>query len=325
MKRVGIVVIGRDEGALLERCLRSARALDVPIVYVDSASKDASVATARGLGIHTIVLDADTPLTAARGRNAGLFHLIEVHPELDYVQFVDGDCELIPGWLEHATQQLDGDATRWAVWGTLVERHPERSVYNLICGVEWRYDAEPGEVDSCGGVVLMRADKVAALGGFDATLRAGEEPELCERIRKAGGRIVYIDAAMAHHDAEITSFAQWWRRAKRTGHSYAEGAAKSRAADGARWSGSVRRLVFWGAALPLGIIAFAYPTRGWSLLGLALYAIPCLRSAMRVRRRGASLRESVAYGSFTALDKFPQVLGAASYWLSRNRGVQPPR
>src|SRR5205814_1938439 len=101
---VGIVVIGRNEGERLRACLTSA-IHDVPpraLVYIDSGSSDGSVALAKGMGIAVVELDLSTPFTAARARNAGFEKLMQVEPATEFVQFVDGDCEIAAGWIERA-------------------------------------------------------------------------------------------------------------------------------------------------------------------------------------------------------------------------------
>ncbi|MEM7204032.1 MAG: glycosyltransferase family A protein [Planctomycetota bacterium] len=308
---VGIVVIGRNEAAHLRSALRTALATGVPVVYADSGSTDASLEIARGMGVTVVELDQAQPHTAARGRNAGLNALRRAIPDLEFVQFVDGDCELAEGWLTRGVEFLRGTPTAWAVWGELAEADPRRSVFHRLCDLEWRYDIEPGEVESCGGVVLLRAAPLVRLGGFDATLAAGEEPELCARLRAAGGRVFYLAAAMARHDAGDLGWRDWWRRQVRTGTAYADGAQRARATGGRRWARQEQRILLWGAVLPLAIAATAVPTGGLSLLGLTAYLVPTLRSASALRRRGAPAWPSLCYGAFASLAKFPQLVG----WL----------
>jgi glycosyltransferase involved in cell wall biosynthesis len=105
--RIGVVVIGRNEGARLEACLRGLLEKRDETVYVDSASTDQSVALARGLQFHVVELDALLPLNAARARNAGFLRLRQILPGLRYVQFLDGDCELDPDWIPTAQAWLE--------------------------------------------------------------------------------------------------------------------------------------------------------------------------------------------------------------------------
>jgi GT2 family glycosyltransferase len=133
---VGVVVIGRNEGDRLSRCLDVLVDWDGPVVYVDSASKDGSVERARNSNAHVLELDANKPLSASRGRNAGFEYLATGHPSLRYVQFIDGDCEIEADWLEHAAAALD-EHPEWAiVCGRLHEHEPHASIYNRLCDLE---------------------------------------------------------------------------------------------------------------------------------------------------------------------------------------------
>ena len=219
----GIVVIGRNEGDRLKACFKSAPSA-TPLVYVDSGSTDGSTLLAREFRAEVIDLDLRFPFTAARARNAGFQKLQEAFPTLKYVQFVDGDCVICTDWLEQAVTFLETHHLICAVFGRRRERYPDRSVYNKLCDLEWD-DVPLGEAGECGGDVMMRIDALAAVGGYRADLIAGEEPELCLRLQRAGWIIWRIDAEMTLHDAAITRLAQWWKRTVRNGYALAQGAA----------------------------------------------------------------------------------------------------
>ncbi len=219
---IGVVVIGRNEGQRLEHCLRSLLKGTDKVMYVDSGSTDGSLHLARSLGVEVLALDLGTPFTAARARNEGFFALQRRLPSMQLVQFVDGDCEVDSGWLPAAQAFLDDHPDVAVVCGRRRERFPQRSVYNLLCDLEW--DTPIGEAKACGGDALMRVDAFAAVGGFRPELIAGEEPELCVRLRAKGWKVWRLDAEMTLHDAAMTRFSQWWRRSLRAGHAYAEGA-----------------------------------------------------------------------------------------------------
>jgi glycosyltransferase involved in cell wall biosynthesis len=57
VSHVGVVVIGRNEGERLKRCLISATTQSTRVVYVDSGSSDNSPAIARDLGADVVDLD----------------------------------------------------------------------------------------------------------------------------------------------------------------------------------------------------------------------------------------------------------------------------
>src|SRR5262245_39089288 len=124
--RIGVVAIGRNEGERLRRCLASAAGA-ARLVYVDSGSSDGSVALARSLSAEVVELDPHRPFTAARARNEGFARLRAIAPAFEYVQFVDGDCELLPGWIETAAAFLDAHREVAVACGRRRERFPQRS------------------------------------------------------------------------------------------------------------------------------------------------------------------------------------------------------
>jgi len=122
---LGIVVIGRNEGARLVNCLNSVkRQTNAEVIYVDSGSTDDSPAAAVHLGTKVVNLDISRPFSAARARNEGFAALVELNPNVRFVQFVDGDCELVSGWLEAALEFLARRNDVAVVCGRRRERHP---------------------------------------------------------------------------------------------------------------------------------------------------------------------------------------------------------
>jgi len=312
--RVGVVVIGRNEGPRLERCLASLDGHPGPIVYVDSGSTDGSPAQASARNISVVELSADEPFTAARGRNAGLARLLADAPHIEFVQFVDGDCEVVAGWLAHAATWLAAHVDVAALCGRLRERHPEASIYNRLCDLEW--DRPSGETRACGGIALLRVAALQQVGGYRTDMIAGEEPELCFRLRAAGWRIWRDAADMAWHDAAMTHFGQWWRRALRAGFSYAEGAWLHGASPERYQVRPLLSIIGWAAVLPGLALVPAWPTRGLSLLLLAALPLLATKVAVSERRRGRSRRDAQLSGIFTVVGKFAQLAGLLRWlWL----------
>jgi GT2 family glycosyltransferase len=319
---VGAVVIGRNEGERLRRCLDSIVHPGLTVVYVDSGSTDGSTALARAKGVEVVDLDMTRPFTAARARNEGLERLCGLVPAVRHVQFLDGDCELIDGWLATAQAVLEENPRAAVVCGRLRERHPERSIYNRLAELEW--DTPIGEVKACGGIAMMRVGALRQAGGFDPSMIAGEEPELCVRLRRAGWKVLRIDADMAWHDMAMTRFGQWWKRSVRAGHAYAEGAALHGRPPERHWVRDVRSIAAWGIALPLVILGLAWPTGGLSLGLSLLYPAQALRIARRHRNAGMSPGDARLYGWFCVLARFPHAVGLARYWLGRLGGRRRP-
>jgi hypothetical protein len=316
--RFGAVVIGRNEGDRLRICLQSVLRSATRVVYVDSGSTDGSTALAQSLGVEVVALDLSIPFTAARARNAGYHRLLEVAPELELVQFVDGDCEVVAGWTEVAVARLDARPELAVVCGRRRERHPEASIYNQLCDIEW--NTPVGQASACGGDALMRLAALEAVGGFNPDLIAGEEPELCVRLRAQGYRIERLDAEMTLHDAAMTRFSQWWRRNVRAGHAYAEGAALHGRPPERHNVRAVQRALFWAGLVPTMALAGAIPTAGASLVLLAGYPVLAARVYRGARRGGWPPRAAALAGAFITLGKFPELRGILKYRWSRARG-----
>jgi glycosyltransferase involved in cell wall biosynthesis len=226
------------------------------VVYVDSASSDRSVAVASELGAEVVELDSAMPFTAARARNAGFDRLSQLNPNLEFVQFIDGDCELQPGWIDVAVQFLENHDETAIVCGRRRERYPLRTLYNRLCDMEW--NTPIGPTAACGGDSLVRVSALKAAGGFDSSLIAGEEPDLCFRMRMNGWNIERLGAEMTLHDADMTRLGQWWQRNVRSGYATAE-AYHRRGRQDPELSRKVLSNIFW--VLPL-----AWPL--WPLLWL---------------------------------------------------------
>lgn len=312
------MVIGRNEGARLERCLTSVVGQVECVVYVDSGSTDGSVERARDLGCEVVELDLSVPFTAARARNAGFARLRARMHEVEHVQFVDGDCEVVPGWLEAADLALRAEPGLGVVCGRRRERHPDASPYNRLCDMEW--DTPVGPASFCGGDAMVRGLAFAQVGGFDPSLIAGEEPELCVRLRRAGWRIERIAHEMTLHDAAMTRFGQWWRRGVRAGHAFAEGAALHGATPERHWVREERRIWVLGAAVPALALGAAVPSGGLSLGLLSAYPISAARVYRAARHRGYPARQAALNAAFTTLGKFAELQGAWRYWRGRWRG-----
>jgi glycosyltransferase involved in cell wall biosynthesis len=315
LNHLGIIVIGRNEGNRLKTCLLSLIKEENTIVYVDSGSTDGSVEFARSLGVSVIELDLSIPFTAARARNTGFEYLLQQKPDIQFVQFVDGDCQMIEGWLTRATGEMLAQADDIVVvYGRLRELFPEVSIYNRVCNIEWY--VPPGEVKYCGGLAMMRVSAFKQVGGFNPALIAGEEPELCVRLRQAGGKILSIDAEMARHDAAITSFGQWWKRSVRNGYAYAEGAWMH--GKNGHWVKESRRIWFWGLFLPFLTVASLLPTKGLSILLFIIANTYLFYRAYRLTRlKDFAPKDSIPYGFFCIIDKYAMLCGQIQFHISR--------
>ena len=315
--RIGVVIIGRNEGERLVRCLKSLVQHTNQMVYVDSGSTDSSISVATELGADIVALDMSQPFTAARARNEGYARLRKLFPHIEFVQFVDGDCEVNAQWLECATGFLDSQAQVAAVCGRRRERFPNKTVYNKLCDIEW--DSPIGEAKACGGDVLMRANAFESVHGFRAGLIAGEEPELCVRLRAAGWKVWRLEQEMTLHDAAMTTFGQWWKRTMRAGHAFAEGAYLHGAPPERHWVQESKRAWIWGLVIPVVALLLSLISVKWGLLYLLIYPIQVIRLAKHNSKSG---KEAWMRAFFLVLGKFPEMVGQVKFFLCFCSGKQ---
>ncbi len=310
--RLGVVAIGRNEGERLRRCLQSCAHLGDRRIYVDSGSTDGSVQLAADLGATVVALDMTRPFTAARARNIGLAALLERFPDVEQVQFIDGDCELASSWLDAASAFLDAHPEVVVVAGRRRERYPDASVYNQLCDIEW--NTPVGEAKAVGGDALFRVEPLRRAGGYRDSLIAGEEPELCVRLRAAGGHVWRLDADMTWHDAAILQLSQWWRRTMRSGHAFAEGAFLHGAPPERHFVRETRRALLWGAVLPIvAVLASCWQPIAAALL--LVYPAQWLRLGRRFAAEGSPAPWKRA--GFLILGRFPEAQGALKFLLWR--------
>ncbi len=319
MPKVGAVVIGRNEGERLRRCLATVQEQVDDVVYVDSGSSDGSVAYARSLGIVVVELDRSTPFSAARARNEGAEALKSGATRPDYLQFVDGDCQLTPGWIEIAKSHLEARPELGIVAGWRAEVNPEGSVYNAMCDFEWHRPAGPAEV--CDGTMMVRADAFYRQGGFNPKIIAAEDDEFCLRIRESGLGIERLPVEMCLHDVAMTRFSEWWRRAVRAGHGFAEvGALHPQ-----HFRAERKRVWLFGCLLPLvGLVGLVlvFVDRGaigWLMVALVLFAylLSWIRTVGGLRKAGLPIGKALHHGVFLLISKFPNLIGTLKYHRRR--------
>lgn len=312
---VAAVVIGRNEGIRLQRCLTSLQGQLARIVYVDSGSLDDSVIFARGIGAMVVELDTSVPFTAARARNAGFAALHDAGLP-DYVQFVDGDCAVQQGWIEDAQATLDMQPDIGIVTGWRQEIEPEKSVYNALAEVEWHRPA--GDILACGGDMMVRSTAFTAIDGFNRSLIAGEDDDFCLRVRAMGLRVHRLPQIMTHHDLDMTRFSQWWQRAVRAGHAFAQ-------IGGLHPDHFVRerqRVLLYGGVIPVLALA-GLLTGQWLFLALAIgaWGFNWLRTWRGLTESGQPLAQAAHLAALLVLSKLPNMQGMLTFHVRRLQGT----
>jgi glycosyltransferase involved in cell wall biosynthesis len=304
---VGAVVIARNEGERLLACLDTLRDEVACVVYADSASSDGSPELARERGAEVVALDPARPLNAARGRNAGLARLTELHPELEFVFFVDGDCRVAPGFLAAARAELERAPELGAVCGRRREIAPGASLYNRVVDGEW--NTPVGETGTFGGDVLARVRAVREAGGYNESMNQGEDPELAFRVRRAGWRILRIEHDMTWHDVALLRLSAWRRRHQRGGYAFAHGAALHWRDAGRYNQRALASILAWGLVLPLLVLLELLSGSATALLLCGLYVVPWWRCRAHRLRRGATARDAALYATLITFGKIDEAIG----------------
>lgn len=311
MQTIGVVVIGRNEGERLKACIRSFSVNALRIVYVDSGSNDHSIEFVQSQGFDTLALDMSIPFSAGRARNEGYRFLLNKYDDIEFIQFIDGDCEICDGWLSVASDYLLRHDNVASVCGRRKERCPENSVYNQLCDIEW--NTPIGSAMATGGDFMCRKQALLDVDGFSPQVIAGEEPEMCFRMRQQGWRIERLDVEMTLHDAAMTTLSQLCKRYERSGHAYAQGFAMHGKSDEKYYRSDVSRILVWALCIPIliGVCVCVFGVLGLS--ALLVYPLKIIQIFVReFHQKGVRL--ALAYAASLVLGKFPQMVGMVRFW-----------
>lgn len=307
-KEVGVVIIGRNEGERLILCLESILKLQVPCIYVDSQSKDNSVAEAERRGVNTVVLDTSAPINASRARNTGFKALMAGNPDLEFVHFIDADCELYPNWLEHAVNKLNSSKEIAIVCGRLHEKYKYKNAYTRLCDIDWYI--KPGEIEACGGIFTMRRAVFNEAQGFDERLIAGADPELCLRVRQAKHKIYCLSVDMGTHDSNMQYFSQYWKRSVKTGYAYISkmnlGGAKKQ----------VISALVWSIFIPLTITFLSFFINVKFILLFLIYPLQVLKIYLQSKEWPFPIYSRCLYSIFCVIGKFAESVGILKYIIN---------
>jgi cellulose synthase/poly-beta-1,6-N-acetylglucosamine synthase-like glycosyltransferase len=290
---------------------------EVELIYVDSDSSDDSPCIASEAGARVIIVRPDRP-TPALGRNAGW--RASAAP---FILFLDGDCVLHPDFVTRTLPEFE-DPKIGIVFGRTRELHPNASVFHRVYDVHW-WSPPVGAAEFCLGTALVRRSVLAAVKGYDPNLMAGEEPEICMRIRRLGYVILCVDLPMAAHDVAMTHWSQYWRRGERQGYAHAEVSQRLGKENSPALAARTRRTQIWGSVLvllPMAAIANLIVTSSWLPLAIVAVILVALaaREAFSCRRKTRSVYTLLLFGIHSYLKEVPRLVGQLRYFYDRRTG-----
>lgn len=195
MAAVSVIVPARDARATLGALLDALAAQHpvpggIQVIVADDGSTDGTGALARAHPVVDCVLDA-----GGRGPGPARNTAIAVATG-EVLAFTDADCIPQPGWLAAALAALDTGAD--LVQGAVVPAGPVGPFDRTV-----RVDALTGLHETAN--LIVRADHVARVGGFEPWLSPRRSKELGEdvwlgwRLRRNGARAVFAPDARVMH------------------------------------------------------------------------------------------------------------------------------
>ncbi len=304
-ERIGVVVIGRNEGPRLGRALASVARFRDKAVYVDAGSSDGSAVLARNAGFEVLELRGGALSTAGAARNAGIEFLRRERPALECVQLLDGDCILEPGWIDAAASRLAARSETAAVFGAV--RESSAGFFSWLFALERRL--APGEERSSGGNAFVRLTAYDAAGGFDPYLLAAEDADLWRKISSAGRALERLDRPMLTHESGVSRIIPWLRRLARQGYGVGQIMRRNKFSLHDELVRRGASLIVFGFLLPLLLVAGSATFGMRALILAVLFLFPYMNLYRTVRRRGCAPLGAAVYAATEVVAKLPQAAG----------------
>lgn len=323
---VSVVVIGRNEGARLLRCVESVRQMVPPpggglieLIYVDCASTDGSAERAAALGARVVRVRREQA-SMASARNAGWRTAMG-----PFVLFIHGNRILDPRFVAGSLPAFE-DPRVAVVWGCRREKDPGRSLCDRV--LDFNDFCATGLSEFCGGEALVRATVLEMVGGYDDTMSAGEQWETCRRILAQGYRILRVDRVMTVGDTGTGGWWRYWRRAVYAGYGWAEVAERRHDVGDRSWDRKLRRNRLHATALigvPAVGTALSLAVGGWAPMAAAAFVLAAAvgHTAMMAGWNAADFRTRLLYGLHLNLQQVPLLVGQIEYYW--NRGARGRR
>jgi GT2 family glycosyltransferase len=211
LPRVSFIIPVRDDAVRLGRCLESIKRNQYPrelveMIVVDNGSTDGSIRVARQHGAIVLRSNGRVAELRNRGAQAALGGILA---------FVDSDHEIDDRWIRSAVDVLsscDVGAAGAPYTAPPAATWVQESYDDLRARPAARQDVDW----LASGNLAVSRKPFELLGGFDQSLEACEDVDLCNRLQQAGLRIVAEPALRSMHFGDPATlralfFGELWR------------------------------------------------------------------------------------------------------------------
>jgi glycosyltransferase involved in cell wall biosynthesis len=203
------VVPTYDSAAALSRCLEGFSALNFDrdkfeVIISDDGSPESMegvVAPFRDQLQITLITHPNTGPASARNRGAA-------QAKGTYLAFIDSDCIAAPDWLANLARRF-AQGPDDLIGGGIINAlpgNPYSAATQLIVTYVYLYQDQHNR-----GYRLFNSSNIAVpaegfrkLGGFEESLRTGEDYDLCHRWQHAGLNATYAPEAFVYHSHLLT-------------------------------------------------------------------------------------------------------------------------
>lgn len=197
---LSFIVIGKNEGWRLQKCLQSVRNVvqcdhiaDWELIYVDSQSSDSSIEYAKQAGALVFLITG--VCNAAIARNIGA-----KEAKGDILFFIDGDMEILPGFLPCVLE--DEKTLRYPFVSGIFNDIQHDKDWNYVSTTR-RHALKEGDPDAVeittGGLFLITHDLWNRVGGMDVRFRRSQDYDLGLRLAGQGVPLHRKSVVLANH------------------------------------------------------------------------------------------------------------------------------
>ena len=199
---LSVVIIGLNEEKKIGNCIKNIMKAteEIPgteIVYIDSGSTDKTTSIALQNGIRVYQLGKKQLPSPAAGRYVG-----SLVTKGKYIMFVDGDTNIIHGWVSEALKKIESDSKIAMVGGTFLALGKDE-----ICSVDKVSNLEPyRSVLKIGGACsIVSREVLEKCGNWNPFVRSEEEEDLANRIHH------FFPEYKILKSSKITAFGWWYK------------------------------------------------------------------------------------------------------------------